>query len=79
MVAHLAYTDEDLPFIARMVDGHVLGRGQCEQDSVTTGSWASRPLRKLLTEEKLTRDYRKSFGLERTDLIYRLRHWMVLL
>lgn len=56
-----------------------LAMGSVDTILYTTGSWASRPLRKKFTEGKLTGDYRKSFGLERTDLIYRLRHWMVLL
>ena len=83
----LAQMDGYMPRMIQRVDEVVLSRGRREHYSeydrffslLEKPSRRSRPLRKMLTESIFSGSHRKSFEVERADLVYGLGHWMVLL
>ena len=83
----LAHIYDGLPIVTRRVEQVVLGHGLCEPHSEYDRFFEilpmpvrrSRPLRKMLTGNLFSAEHRKSFKLERADLVYGLGHWMVLL
>ena len=79
--------DRIVPLVVQRVDDVALCYGQrethskydCFFDMLEKPTRRSRPLRKLITEGVFSGKNRKSFEVERADLVYGLGHWMVLL
>ncbi|KAL9064697.1 MAG: hypothetical protein Q9161_008705 [Pseudevernia consocians] len=82
-----AHTNDSMLHIVRRIDDVVLGHGRLEHPAeydrffrlLEEPRRLSRPLRKMLTEGIFSGEQRKSFEMERADLVYGLGHWMVLL
>ncbi len=83
----LAHKKGYLPLMLQRVDEVVLSDGRHQYHSEYDGFFSflekpsrrSRPLRKMLTDRIFSGSHRKSFEMERADLVYGLGHWMVLL
>ena len=86
-MADTADTNGYLQLLIRRINDLVLSQGRRENRSeydrffrlLEEPSRRSRPLRKMLTENIFSGSHRKSFEVERADLVYGLGHWMVLL
>ena len=83
----LAHSNGCLPLVIQRVDQLLFSHGLREQYSEHDRFFSllqmpirrSRPLRKMLTDNLFSGRHRKSFEVERADLVYGLGHWMVLL